>query len=47
MEVCSLNFKALERPWTEAFKRYFLGHFGDDLDIFTSAVLVQEDNFDS
>ena len=38
----SLNFKALENPWTDPFKRYFLGHFADNSDIFTTAVLVQE-----
>ena len=43
IKVCSLNFKALERPWTEEFKRYFLGPFVDDLDIFATAVLVQEE----
>ena len=42
IKVCSLNFKALERPWTEEFERYFLGHFVDNLDIFVTAILVQE-----
>ena len=42
-EMCSLNFKALERPWTEEFKRYFLGSFVDNSDIFATVILVQED----
>ena len=42
IEMCSLNFKALERPWAEGFKRYFLGSFVDNLFIFTVDVLVQE-----
>ena len=37
-----LNFKALERPWTEEFKRYFLGSFVDNPDIFSIGTLVQE-----
>ena len=41
-EACSLNFKALESLWTEAFKRYFPGLFTNVTTIFTSAVLVQE-----
>ena len=41
--MCSLDFKALERPWIEEFKRYFLGHFVDNSDIFTAAILVQEE----
>ena len=41
-EMCSLNFKALERPWTEGFKRYFLGPFVDNLFIIIIDVLVQE-----
>ena len=43
IEMCSLNFKAFERPWTEEFKRYFLGHFVDNSDILTAAILVQEE----
>ena len=43
----SLSFKALENPLAVGFKRYFLVHFVHNLTIFTSAVLVQEDNFDS
>ena len=43
----SLSFKALENPWAVGFKRFFLVHFVDNLTIFTSAVLVQEDNLDS
>ena len=43
MKVHSPSFKALENPWTVSFKRYFLGHFVDNSDIFTTAVLLQEE----
>ena len=43
MKVHSPSFKALEISWTVSFKRYFLGHFVDNSDIFTTAVLVQEE----
>ena len=43
MKVHSPSFKALENPWTVSFKRYFLGHFVDNSDIFVTALLVQEE----
>ena len=39
----SLNFKALDGPWTASFKRYFLVHFVENLVIFTTVLLVQEE----
>ena len=45
IEMCSLNFKALEGPWMEGFKRYFPGHFVDNLDdsdIFNTAISWQK-----
>ena len=42
MKGHSPSFKALENPWTVSFKRYFLGHFVDNSDIFTIILLVQE-----
>ena len=48
MKVHSPSFKALENPWTVTFKRYFLGHFVDNSDIFTTAIIGPgRDNFDS
>ena len=43
IEVCSLNFKALECPWVVSFKRYFLVCFVENLAIFMGVVLVQEE----
>ena len=39
----SLNFKALESLWAEAFKRYFLVHFVGNSAIFAFIILVQEE----
>ena len=35
-----LNFKAEDKLWTASFKRYFLGHFVDNLDIFAIILIV-------
>ena len=43
MKVHSPSLKALENPRTVSFKRYFLGHFVDNSDIFVTALLVQEE----
>ena len=42
MKAHSPSYKALENPWAVTFKRYFLGHFVDNLDIFIMKTLVQE-----
>ena len=43
MKVHSPSLKALENPRTVSFKRYFLGNFVDNSDIFVTALLVQEE----